>query len=480
MERSAAKVIAKRPRTTKFRGVNDTLDELTAYFSARSLGGVSIFAGNADLSPEAVGRYFSEPKDVQRACVRLSDMGFQVERVGRLSIRVKASAETFTRRFGLKFERKQLPLSETSAGSLQPFAPTAETQANLLNVGIPEIEGLAFPQAIELHAAAPKADPPKPKYHHLRVPEGVVAGLNAKLVHDGGNRGQNVRAAMIDSGFAWKHPYFVKRNYRLTVALPSGDLTDANGHGTGESANFLAIAPEAQLYGLAMADTIEAFQIARDELGVQIISNSWGSALPTDGQYGTWDPYWSLVKAEIALCAQQGIIVLFSGGNGGMSFTASMPETISVGGVYIDENGKTWASDYASSFDSTRFPGEHVPEVCGLVGMRPQAIYITLPVPAGCELDQKLSGSPFPQRDTTKSSDGWAVFSGTSAACPMVAGVVALILSKYPGSDLGEVRRRLRLAQDVVQGTSAMGDPAGPGYDKATGHGLVDAVRACA
>ena len=163
-----------------------------------------------------------------------------------------------------------------------------------------------------------------------------------------------------------------------------------------------------------------------------------------------------------------------------MSFTASMPETISAGGVYVDKSGQKMASDYASSFDSTRFPGQHVPEVCGLTGMKPRAIYITLPIPAACEIDRSLGGRSFPDRDETSKRDGWGVFSGTSAACPMVAGVVALILSRYPGADLAEVRQRLDQAQDVTLGQSAMGDPAGPDYDAATGYGLVDAERACA
>jgi hypothetical protein len=61
----------------------------------------------------------------------------------------------------------------------------------------------------------------------------------------------------------------------------------------------------------------------------------------------------------------------------------------------------------------------------------------------------------------------------------MVAGTVALILCKYPGADLEEVRERLRRAQDVTEGHSSMEDPAGPGYDAATGHGLVNVEQAC-
>jgi len=379
-----------------------------------------------------------------------------------------------------------IELARKARGAAAMWAPTDETASKLMDTTVKEIEGIVFPQPLELHARRKpgrtkiSATPPALKYHHLKVPADVVRLLNARPVHTSGVRGQNVRAAMIDSGFHWSHPYFVSKGYNVKVSLPVDSDVDMNGHGTGESANLLAIAPGVRLHGLAMDDIIEAFQVARDDLGVQIISNSWGSALPTDGPNGTWDPYWSLVQAEIALCVQQGIIVLFSGGNGGMSFTASMPETISVGGVYIDGNGDKMASDYASSFDSTRFPGQHVPEVCGLVGQRPKAIYISLPIPAGSEIDRSLGGGKFPRRDETGRNDGWGVFSGTSAACPQVAGVAALILSKYPGADLPEVRQRLNQAVDITAGQSSMGDTAGPGYDPATGYGLVDAQRACA
>jgi serine protease AprX len=284
---------------------------------------------------------------------------------------------------------------------------------------------------------------------------------------------------MIDSGFHWSHPYFVSKQYNLQVSWPAGSDEDAVGHGTGESANLLAVAPRVELHGLSMEDTALALEIARDDLRAHVISNSWGTAWDTDGPFGYWAPYWKLVMAQIAECVRQGISVIFSGGNGGMSFTASMPETISVGGAYTNEQGEMMASDYASSFDSTRFPNEHVPEICGLVGMKPQAVYIALPIPSGCEIDRELGGANFPDKDETQTDDGWAVFSGTSAACPQVAGVVSLILSKYPGADQTEIRERLYRSKDVIQGQSAMGDLAGPGYDDATGYGLVDAEKAC-
>jgi hypothetical protein len=62
----------------------------------------------------------------------------------------------------------------------------------------------------------------------------------------------------------------------------------------------------------------------------------------------------------------------------------------------------------------------------------------------------------------------------------MAAGVVALILQQHPTSTLADVRRRLYKATDVRTGQSSHGDSAGPGYDAATGYGLVDAAQAVA
>ena len=465
--------------------LNQSLDHITAYVSVRSLGGVSLFDGKAVVNSESVEQFKSSDEMCRSACVEVEEMGFRVERVTPLSVRISGPADLFTNRMGLRFERYRSVELESGFESISdsdPWTPTVETGVNLLEVGSNLLEGVVFPQPVALHQhAPPSANPPAPRYHHLQVPHDIVAQLNAEPVHDDGFRGQNVRAAMIDSGFHWSHPYFRARNYNLRVALqPEGILQDSNGHGTGESANLLAVAPDVELFGIAMDDIIEAFQVARDDLAVQVVSNSWGSRWPTDGPNGTWDPYWSLVQAEIALCVAQGMIVLFSGGNGGMSFTASMPETISVGGVYADDQGGLNASDYASSFDSTRFPGQHVPEICGLCGMQPRAIYITLPVPPRSEIDQGLGSGKFPNGDETRRDDGWGVFSGTSAACPMAAGVVALILSKHPGEDLNGIRNRLYNATDVTMGASAHGDAAGLGFDAATGHGLVNAQLACA
>ena len=79
---------------------------------------------------------------------------------------------------------------------------------------------------------------------------------------------------------------------------------------------------------MGLSDIVESIQVARDDLKIQILANSWGTGADTDGPLGTWDKYWALVQGEIALCVKELMVVLFAAGNGDMSFTASMPETI--------------------------------------------------------------------------------------------------------------------------------------------------------
>jgi subtilisin family serine protease len=214
-----------------------------------------------------------------------------------------------------------------------------------------------------------------------------------------------------------------------------------------------------------------------------IITNSWGY----DVDHQTWpqlqaaDPptyaYLKLLEATVSLAVSDGILVCFSAGNGiKRGFPGSHPEVISVGGVHVNYPELTFeASSYASSFASRLYPGRRCPDLCGLtgkaceVGTANRAPSIMLPVQPSSQLD-RISPS------TGATDDGWGLFSGTSAACPQVAGVSALLLEKKPGMSPADVKAKLMAtARDVTSGTSGTGETAGPGNDDATGAGLVDA-----
>jgi subtilisin family serine protease len=191
------------------------------------------------------------------------------------------------------------------------------------------------------------------------------------------------------------------------------------------------------------------------------------------------------LEASVSAAIFSGITVVFSAGNGHAGFPGQHPEVISAGGVYIDELGNLQASDYSSGFQSVIYPGRRVPDVCGAVGQRPKAIYIMLPVEPGDKIDVDNSPGAFPAGDETAPNDGWAAFSGTSAAAPQLAGVAALLKELVPTiSPVGIKSCLMGSARDVDAGFCSpvsilhQGLPAVPGPDDATGSGLVDAFAA--
>ena len=245
-----------------------------------------------------------------------------------------------------------------------------------------------------------------------------------------GRTGRGVKVAMVDTGW-FRHPFFTERGYRADRAVlgpgTSNPDADDHGHGTGESANVFATAPDAHLMPVKAATSSGALvnmSAALTEavaLGPDIVTNSWVSQLTTGPLSASQQAQAAVVSAAVA----SGIVMCFSAGNGHWGFPAQHPEVISVGGVYRDENGNLQASDYSSGLVSQFYANRQSPDVCGMVGMRPGAEYIMLPVPDGSILDVNKSAT-----DGTTSNDGWALFSGTSASCPQIAGVVALMSSK--------------------------------------------------
>ena len=148
----------------------------------------------------------------------------------------------------------------------------------------------------------------------------------------------------------------------------------------------------------------------------------------------------------------------------------------------MDSDESLRASDYASGFTSPIYAGRKCPDLSGLVGMRPSAAYIMLPLEPGDSIDTGSAGGTHPSKDETASNDGWAAFSGTSAAAPQLAGVAALIKQACSRLNPATVRTVLMsTARDVTTGScnpAAGPNAAGPGFDLATGAGLVDAYKA--
>jgi subtilisin family serine protease len=116
--------------------------------------------------------------------------------------------------------------------------------------------------------------------------------------------------------------------------------------------------------------------------------------------------------------------------------------------------------------------------------MRPRASYIMLPIPPGCPIDvgRATAGDGDPP-DGTSANDGWALFSGTSAAAPQVAGAAAVLRGIRKNATPAQVAKALsNTAVDVRVGRChpRFNNPAGPGRDLATGFGLINVSAAAA
>jgi len=461
-------------------------DRIFAHASPRSIGGRSLFdAQKPWISPSSVGA-FSSPIDlVTSAVARLREAGFEILQVTPYTINIAGRPDQYRSAFQAEIVERELPCPNGSTSTHlatrdldHPLGviSTANTAFNDLVEGV----GLEVPRSLLQVSPVP----PLVDYFNLRVPDDVAVGCNAALAHRLGLTGSGVRVAMVDSGW-FRHPFFAAQGYDVTPVVLGPGATfpevDESGHGTGESANILALAPGCQLIPVKMnfVNTIGAFNAAV-ALRPDIISCSWGSHSPF-----TLSAADMVLEASVSASVASGVTVVFAAGNGHAGFPGQHPDVISAGGAYMDQNGNFEASNYASGFRSEIYPGRHAPDLCGLVGQRPKAIYIMLPVQPGDSIDQGNAGSIFPDGDQTATDDGWAAFSGTSAAAPQLAGAAALIKEVVPSVSPIEIKMALMAtARDVTTGFCSpvrdlhQGLPAMLGPDIATGSGLLDAFSA--
>ncbi|MCA8960589.1 MAG: S8 family serine peptidase, partial [Planctomycetes bacterium] len=175
-----------------------------------------------------------------------------------------------------------------------------------------------------------------------------------------------------------------------------------------------------------------------------VISASWGGLPPTPTQ--------SLALEYAADFGRGGLgcPVVFSAGNSGaVQYPAAYPSTIAVGASSpCDERKSALSCDGVSSWASA----------------------------VGPALDLVAPGIWLPTTDNVgvagqNPTDTLPSFNGTSAACPLVAGAAALLLSLNPGLTAEEVRARLHETADDEVGLP-FEDTVGP--DDFMGHGRLN------
>ena len=284
------------------------------------------------------------------------------------------------------------------------------------------------------------------------VPWGITK-IGAPLVHTNGNKGTGINVAIIDTGINYNHPD-LRDNYKGGYDFVNDDVDplDDNGHGThcagiiaaaDNDIGVIGVAPEANLYSLKMLDSkgsgyisdliaaiewaIETRKDADTSNDIQIVSMSLGSN--------------SGVTALETACSQaydSGILLVAAAGNDGNR--RGTGDSVDYPGAYssVIAVAATDSKDKRASFSSTG-----------------PAVELAAP---GVNI-------------LSTYQDGLTSLSGTSMACPHVAGTAALVLAANPSFTNGNIRNRLaKTATDL--GTR--------GRDKLYGYGLVNAKAAAA
>lgn len=155
--------------------LNRSRAHLTAYVCVRSMGGIGLFSGDALVTAETANEFQASMDDVYRVVRDLEALGFTVERANERFIRASGSAELFGSKLGIIFEKRP---PAGSSDNDTPWVPSLSSTAKLLDTPISQVEGLAFPDLLQLHAATRA---PALNYHHLDAPHDIVAAMNAEL-----------------------------------------------------------------------------------------------------------------------------------------------------------------------------------------------------------------------------------------------------------------------------------------------------------
>lgn len=417
------------------------------------------------------------------ACIkRMTSAGFEVLSIGDFSVIAAAPASLIDKKLG-----SRLRIARSSFEASRDPSDILPSELYVSTGGRAAVDGKHFHRSIDhfvfpptplpLHAL-PNHTHPVATFAHLNA-DGVRRQLNVpRTGRDGQFRGRGTRFALVDTGFYADHPFFVANRFQLEPRSHSAAMLaneDGNGHGTMMAWNVFTVAPECRIWGYKNAPGApeSALLTARRE-GAQVINISWG-LLPGEGERLT------TIRAEIQSAIEMGAIVVAACGNEAMAWPAVLPEVISVGGVYADPaTGDLSMSNFTQN-------GEHhgrlVPDVYGLCGNRPSAVYLPLPTWPGSEKDIKYGMHSHPQGDGLGMTDGWVYASGSSSAAAQVSAVVALLIEKATSLgitlDQEKVRGILRDSATPIQNVGSSGAKAQ--NLPTNGHapaGLVDAIRA--
>lgn len=271
-----------------------------------------------------------------------------------------------------------------------------------------------------------------------------VKQIGAGIMHEQGVLGTGVKVAVIDTGIDYTHPELSKI-YRggYDFVNNDSDPMDDHFHGT-HCAGILAAARDG-IGVVGVAPNIELYAI-------KILS-------------ATGVGYYSDAIIALDWCIKNGIQITSNSYSGG-TYSATLEEAFQAaynkGILSIAGAGNNGGNE---KFDETGYPARFASVVAvAATDKNKQRPYFSSTGPA------TEVAAPGVDIQSCVLAGKYATYSGTSMACPHVAGVAALVKSAHPEWNHETIRGQIRATAE---------DLGSIGHDYLYGFGLVDAVKAC-
>ncbi len=280
-------------------------------------------------------------------------------------------------------------------------------------------------------------------------------------------KGAGVKVAVIDSYFEINHQDLRENVIDIySVDNKNGDVsnkTDDATHGSSVAGfiaspingkGLLGAAPKAKLILIQQlydfdSDTIKAFEYAKNS-GAKIINCSWGTENVSE-----------IVAQKIQELKDEGITTIFASGNsqlGGYSLDdekiqdeSELPSVIGVG-ASNEYNDIAFYSNYGKNIDLLAPGGDT--NILGILGIDDSGSF-------GNTLQRGLSNN-------------YSFIDGTSFSAPLVAGVVALMISVNKNLTPDQIRDILIQTADKIGDVSYDEN----GFNEFRSHGKIDAKKA--
>ncbi len=325
---------------------------------------------------------------------------------------------------------------------------------------------------------------------HRGTELGFVAGADSRVI-EAWQAAQslgspNVVVAVIDDGFDLSHPdltgtwkIIAPKDFTRNTANPAPDPLAEDWHGTAcagvavgnaDSTGIVGAAPRCRLmpvrWGRTLSDSeIENwFNYVRAQ-GAWVVSCSWGAAAKN---------FTLSTRASRAIerCAREGrdglgTVICFAAGNDNLDINNPAARSVNGFAIHPDVIAVAASNSRDKKSDYSNF-GERIC-VCapssGSGGWR---------ITTADVMGQYSRGS---QTFEAGYSAGAYTddFGGTSSACPLVAGICALILSVQPTLTAAEIRRIIEQTSRKIGGANSYD---ANGHSPLFGHGCIDAAAA--